>query len=150
MKKIIFAILSCFFIGSVFGDVFADDIKTEISEVYVNNILLANAFSKDIIIEPTDKITFVFSKKYKYSSSTELTFLIDFNNGELKKTIIDNKITFSDLSEGIYLLNVQAFFDENNEIIPTNIKFIIKIINYRQKLTVPFYSLCGLKALNLK
>jgi len=126
MKKIIFAILSCFFIGSVFGDVFADDIKTEISEVYVNNILLANAFSKDIIIEPTDKITFVFSKKYKYSSSTELTFLIDFNNGELKKTIIDNKITFSDLSEGIYLLNVQAFFDENNEIIPTNIKFIVR------------------------
>ncbi|MBU0474514.1 MAG: hypothetical protein KKF62_10150, partial [Bacteroidetes bacterium] len=111
------------------------DIQTEISEIFINNILLENAFSSDIIIEPSDKITFVFGRKYKYSSSSPLSFLIDFNNGEIKKTITDNKITFANLPEGVYILNVQAYFDENNEIIPTNIKFIVResIANFENK-----------------
>jgi signal transduction histidine kinase len=104
----------------------ADDIKTDISQVVINNKALENPFSSDIIIEPPDDITFIFGKKYKYSSSSSLSFLIDFNGGEIKKNITDNKITFSGLSEGVYDLNVQAFIDENNEIIPTKIKFIVR------------------------
>jgi len=156
MKRIVFTVLSYFFIFSVFNSVFANDIKTEISQVYVNNVLLENAFSKDIIIEPTDNITFIFSKKYKYSSSGGLTFLIDFNNGQIKKTINDNKISFSDLSEGVYLLNVQAFFDENNEIIPTNLKFIVRknISNFSENSLFSFspivlYVLCSILLLQL-
>ncbi len=114
------------FISLLQINIFASDIKTEISTVVINNKALENPFSSDIIIEPTDKITFVLGKKYKYSSASTLSFLIDFNNGEIKKKIIDNKISFSELPEGVYTLVVQAFIDENNEIIPTTTKFIVR------------------------
>ena len=138
MKKIIFSISLYLIILLPINSIFADDIKTEISQVFVNKILLENPLSSDILITPSDKVTFVFSKKYKYSSSSGLKFLIDFNNGEIKKTITDNKITFSNLSEGVYSLNVQAYSDKNNEIIPTNIKFIVrtKLASFKSKTTL--------------
>ncbi len=111
--------------------VFADDIKTEITKVTVNNKTLDDPFLSDILIEPTDKITFVFGKDYKYSSSSSLSFLINFNNGETKKNLTENKISFSNLSEGVYSLDVQAYVGENVEIIPTTVKFIV-----RKKITV--------------
>jgi len=126
MKKVTFLIAGFLTFGLFLNNLIADDIKTEISQVFVNNVLVETALSSDVIIEPADKITFVFGKEYKYSSSTGLSFLIDFNNGEIKKSINDNKITFANLNEGVYLLNVQAYFDENNEIIPTNFKFIVR------------------------
>jgi signal transduction histidine kinase len=102
------------------------EIKTDITKVTVNNIALKNPLSSDIIIEPNDAITFYFSKNYKYTSDKGIVYLIDFDNGRIKKTINDNKITFSKLGEGVYSLNVQAFIDENNEIIPLTVKFIVR------------------------
>lgn len=135
MRKFLVLIVVCLLTLFSFSPIFADDIKTDISQVFVNNKLLENAFSSDIIIEPKDNITFVFGKKYKYSSASELSFLIDFNNGEQKKTISDNKISFSNLDEGVYILNVQAYLNENNEIIPTTIKFIVRkqIADFKNK-----------------
>ena len=102
------------------------EIKTDITKVTVNNVALKNPLASDIIIEPNDVITFYFSKNYKYTSDKGIVYLIDFDNGRIKKTINDNKITFSKLGEGVYSLNVQAFIDENNEIIPLTIKFIVR------------------------
>ena len=102
------------------------EIKTDITKVTVNNVVLKNPFASDIIIEPNDAITFYFSKNYKYTSDKGIVYLVDFDNGRIKKTINDNKITFSKLGEGVYSLNVQAFIDENNEIIPLTIKFIVR------------------------
>jgi signal transduction histidine kinase len=135
MRKFLVLIVVCLLTFFSFSPIFADDIKTDISQIIVNNQLLKNAFSSDIIIEPKDNITFVFGKKYKYSSSSELSFLIDFNYGELKKTISDNKISFSNLDEGVYTLNVQAYLNENNEIIPTTLKFIVRkqIADFKSK-----------------
>ncbi len=103
-----------------------EEIKTDVTKVTINNVALQNPFASDIIIEPSDIITFYFSKNYKYSSDKGLVFLIDFDNGKMKKTINDNKLTFSKLNEGVYTLNVQAYVDENNEIIPISIKFIVR------------------------
>jgi len=105
----------------------SSEIKTDITSITINNVLLENPFASDIIIEPKDKITFHFSKNYKFSSNKGLVYLIDFNNGEIKKTIKENKITFSKLKEGVYTLSVQAFADENNEIIPLTTKFIVRV-----------------------
>lgn len=126
MKKTLVLITICLSTTFSFSSVFSEDIKTDISQIFINNRLLENAFSSDIIIEPTDNITFVFGKKYKYSSSSGLSFLVDFNDGEIIKTVSDNKISFSNLDEGVYVLHVQAYIDENNEIIPTAIKFIVR------------------------
>ena len=103
-----------------------NEIKTDITKITVNNVVLENPFVADIIIEPSDKITFYFTKNYTFSTEKGLVFLIDFNNGEIKKTIHENKISFSNLKEGVYLLNVQAFVDANNEIIPLTTKFIVR------------------------
>lgn len=104
----------------------SNEIKTDITSITINTVPLENPFASDIIIEPSDKITFYFSKNYTFSSQNGLVFLIDFNNGEIKKTIKENKITFSKLKEGVYSLNVQAFIDANNEIIPLKTKFIVR------------------------
>ncbi|MCF6268749.1 MAG: HAMP domain-containing histidine kinase [Melioribacteraceae bacterium] len=104
----------------------SNEIKTDITSITINNVVLENPFASDIIIEPNDKITFHFGKNYKFSSNKGLVYLINFNNGEIKKTIKENKITFSKLKEGVYPLSVQAFVDENNEIIPLTIKFIVR------------------------
>ena len=120
--KMLFFILFCI----VHTNIYANDIQTDVSKVIINNKLIEEPFSSDIIIEPGDEITFVFGKNYKYSTTSNLSFLIDFNNGEIKKKITDNKITFAGLPEGIYNLSVQAFIDENNEIIPTIVQFIVR------------------------
>lgn len=132
MKKNLFFI--CFSLITIlsFSVLFANDIKTEITEVRVNGVILQNSFSSDILIEPTDKITFTFGKDYKYSLSSNLSFLINFNNGEVKKRIDKNTISFANLLEGVYSLDVQAYVSKNIEIIPTTIKFIVrkKILYY--------------------
>ncbi len=104
----------------------SNEIKTDITSITVNNVVLENPFASDIIIEPSDKITFHFSKNYKFSSDKGLVYLIDFNNGEIKDTINENRLTFSKLKEGIYTLKVQAFVDANYEIIPLTTKFIVR------------------------
>ena len=122
----IFSLISVLLLFFFNYSIFSNEIKTDITKVAINNTLLENPFSSDIIIEPSDKITFIFSKNYKYSSDKGLVYIIDFNNGEVKKTITENKITFSKLKEGVYTLNVQAYIDENNEIIPLTTKFIVR------------------------
>ena len=132
MKSNVFFKSLVFSLFLIFSSIIADDVKTEVTQISVNNIILENPFSSDILIEPTDKVTFVFGKNYKYSSSSGLSFLINFNNGGIKKKITDNKFSLSNLPEGVYSLNVQAYVDENVEIIPTTIKFIV-----REKIATP-------------
>ncbi len=132
MKSNVFFKSLVFSLFLIFSSIIADDVKTEVKLISVNNIVLENPFSSDILIEPTDKVTFVFGKNYKYSSSSGLSFLINFNNGGIKKKITDNKFSLSNLPEGVYSLNVQAYVDENIEIIPTTIKFIV-----REKIATP-------------
>ncbi|MDA3781316.1 MAG: HAMP domain-containing sensor histidine kinase [Bacteroidales bacterium] len=138
MKRVILLLSLSLSLILPINTLFADDIKTEISQIIVNNKLLKNPFASDLLIEPTDKITFVLRKEYKYSSSLGLSFLINFNNGEIKKKITDNKISFSNLSEGVYSLIIQAYVDENSEIIPTNVKFIVRKKTARSKIEKPF------------
>ena len=103
-----------------------EEVKTTISKVIVNGELLSEPLSKDIIIEPSDEIIFYFSKNLKYRSNDGLVFHINFNNGSIKKTISTNYIKFGNLKEGIYTLNVQAYVGESWEIIPLNLKFIVR------------------------
>ena len=126
MKKLFFLISLVFSLLLLNASIIANDVKTEIVEINVNNKILVTPFPSDILIEPTDKITFVFGKNYKYSPSSGLSFLIDFNNGKIKKKLSDNVFSLSNLSEGVYTLTVQAYVDENIEIIPTSIKFIVR------------------------